>query len=73
MKIVHQVVDCCRRAIVYSIERFTKFNRKNLPSLVLRAAVEFCYSFGCKDLNCGVDSLVDFYLVVRSQTLVFFQ
>jgi hypothetical protein len=35
---------------------------KNVPALVLRSAVEFCYSYGWKDLNCRAETLVDFYL-----------
>jgi hypothetical protein len=37
-------------------------NWKNVPALVLRSVVEFCYSYGWEDLNCSVESLVDFYL-----------
>jgi hypothetical protein len=29
---------------------------------VLRSAVEFCYSYGWKDLNCCAETLVDFYI-----------
>jgi hypothetical protein len=55
------------------MNQFTAFRRRTslceshelqsrVPELVLRSAVEFCYSCSCKDLNCRAETLVDFYL-----------